>query len=150
MWKRSKQLLIAISIIFVKIYIKHDKYKIGSKKKKKKIIPKSSKLHTGIQESRIRNDRQTVFQLVRDLVQAQFDRADEELTKRLWQDVADREIDLDRVINLMYTCSFHEDDYEMTKVDETFQKRGVVGWINYYPTAYCLGPDLDWFMSIFF
>ena len=94
---------------------------------RKKIIPKSSKLHTGIQESRIRNDRQTVFQLVRDLVQAQFDRADEELTKRLWQDVADREIDLDRVINLMYTCSFHEDDYEMTKVDETFQKRGVVG-----------------------
>ena len=94
---------------------------------RKKIISKSSKLHPGIQESRIRNDRQTVFQLVRDLVQAQFDRADEELTKRLWQDVADREIDLDRVINLMYTCSFHEDDYEMTKVDETYQKRGIVG-----------------------
>ena len=94
---------------------------------RKKIIPKSSKLHTGIQESRIRNDRQTVFQLVRDLVQAQFDRADEELTKRLWQDVADREIDLDRVINLMYTCSFHEEDYEMTKADETYQKTGLIG-----------------------
>ena len=94
---------------------------------KKEIISNSSKLQVGTEEARIRNDRQAVFQLVRDLVQAQFDRGDEELTKRLWQDVADRDIDLDRVINLMYTCSFHEDDYEMTKVDETFQKTGLVG-----------------------
>ena len=92
----------------------------------KKIIPSSKDLPLGTKEARIRNDRQAVFQLVRDLVQAQFDRADEELTKRLWQDVADRKIDLDRVINLMYTCSFHEDDEEMTKVDETYQKAGVV------------------------
>ena len=94
---------------------------------KKKIISKSSNIHLGGQEARIRNDRQAVFQLVRDLVQAQFNRGDEELTKRLWQDVADREIDLDRVINLMYTCSFHEDDYEMTKVDETYQKKSMFG-----------------------
>ena len=94
---------------------------------KKNFISNSSKVQVGIQEARIRNDRQAVFQLVRDLVQAQFDRGDEELTKRLWQDVADRDIDLDRVINLMYTCSFHEDDYEMTKVDETYQKTGLVG-----------------------
>ena len=92
-----------------------------------KFTSKSSKVQIGTQEARIRNDRQAVFQVVRDLVQAQFDRSDEELTKRLWQDVADREIDLDRVINLMYTCSFHEDDNEMTKVDETYQKTGLVG-----------------------
>ena len=94
---------------------------------KKEIISNSSKLQVGTEEARIRNDRQAVLQLVRDLVQAQFDRGDEELTKRLWQDVADRDIDLDRVINLMYTCSFHEDDEEMTKVDETYQKTGLVG-----------------------
>ena len=94
---------------------------------KQKIITKSSKLPLRDEEERIRNDRQVVFQLVRDLVQAQFDRGDEELTKRLWQDVADREIDLDRVINLMYSCSFHEDDNEMSKVDETYQKTGLVG-----------------------
>ena len=94
---------------------------------KNKIISKSSKVQVGTQEARIRNDRQAVFQLVRDLVQAQFDRGDQELTKRLWQDVADRDIDLDRVINLMYTCSFHEDDYEMTKVDEAYQKTVLVG-----------------------
>ena len=94
---------------------------------KTKLISKSSKVQVGTQEARIRNDRQAVFQLVRDLVQAQFERGDEELTKRLWQDVADRDIDLDRVINLMYTCSYHEDDYEMTKVDESYQKSGLVG-----------------------
>ena len=94
---------------------------------KQKIIIKSSKVPVRDEDERIRNDRQAVFQLVRDLVQAQFDRGDEELTKRLWQDVADREIDLDRVINLMYTCSFHEDDNEMTKVDETYQKTGLIG-----------------------
>ena len=94
---------------------------------KQKIIAKASKFPVRDEEERIRNDRQAVFQLVRDLVQAQFDRGDEELTKRLWQDVADREIDLDRVINLMYTCSFHEDDNEMTKVDETYQKTGLFG-----------------------
>ena len=94
---------------------------------KNKFISKSSKLQVGTQEARIRNDRQAVFQLVRDLVQAKFDRGDEELTKRLWQDVADRDIDLDRVINLMYTCAFHEDDYEMTKVDEIYQQTGLVG-----------------------
>ena len=94
---------------------------------KKKLITKSSKTQTEPQESRLRNDRQAVFQLVRDLVQAQFDRGDDELTKRLWQDVADRNIDLDRVINLMYTCSSHEDDYEMTKVDESYQKTDLAG-----------------------
>ena len=94
---------------------------------KKKIIPSPSDVTLVSQEARIRNDRQAVFQLVRELVQAQFELGDEELTKRLWQDVADREIDLDRVINLMYTCSFHEDDNEMTTVDETYQKTGLVG-----------------------
>ena len=78
---------------------------------KKKIISTSSKVQVGTQEGRIRTDRQAVFQFARDLVQAQFDRSDEELTKRLWQDVEDRNIDLDCVINLLYTCLFHEDDY---------------------------------------
>ncbi len=94
---------------------------------KQTIITKTSRVPLGNDEVTARNDRQAVFQLVRDLVQAQFDRGDEELTKRLWQDVADRKIDLDRVINLMYTCSFHEDDNEMTKVDETYQNTGLVG-----------------------
>ena len=93
---------------------------------KKETLPRTVDVQLGTQETRIRNDRRAVFQLVRELVQAQFERGDEELTKRLWQDVADRGIDLDRVINLLYTCSCH-DDNEMTSVDETYQKTGLVG-----------------------
>ena len=81
----------------------------------------------GTQEERIRNERQAVFQLVRELVQAQFERGDEEFTKRLWQQLADGEIELDRVLNIMYTCSFHEDDNEMTTVYETYQKTDFLG-----------------------
>ena len=76
--------------------------------------------------SRKRKDRLVVFQLVRDLVHAQFDRGFTELPKRLWQDVADREIKLDRVINLMSTFYFYVDDYQMTKVDETYKKKTQV------------------------
>ncbi len=97
---------------------------------KKKFITSTSNAPLGTEEARIRNDRQTVFQLVRELVQAQINRGDEELTRRLWQDVADRGIELDRVINLMYTCSFHDDDKEMTQVDETYQRTGLIGWSN--------------------
>ena len=87
----------------------------------------SIEIPLGTQEARIRNDRQAVFQIVRELVQAQIVLSDEELTKRLWQDVADREIEIDRIINLMYTCSFHDDDEEMTRVDETYQRTGWLG-----------------------
>ena len=94
--------------------------------KKNNLSPISSS-DFGTAESRIRNDRQSVFDITRDLVKAQFQRGDNELTKRLWQDVADRSIDLDRVINLMYGCAFHDDDDEMTKVDELYQAKGLIG-----------------------
>ena len=51
----------------------------------KEITPSSMYFALGTQEERIRNERQAVFQLVRELVQAQFERGDEEFTKRLWQ-----------------------------------------------------------------
>ena len=94
---------------------------------KNNLISSSTEVAFTAKDTGIRNDRQVVFQLVRDLIQAQFELCDQELTKRLWQDVADRNIDLDRVINLMYACSFHEDDNEMIKVDEIYQKTGLVG-----------------------
>jgi len=106
---------------------KYKTVKIVNWTSKKFFISNPSKIEVELQEARIRNNRQAVFQLVRDLRQAQLDRSYEELVKRLWQDVADRDFHLDRVINLMHTCSFHEDGYEMTKVDETYKKTGLFG-----------------------
>ena len=73
------------------------------------------------EELRIRNDRQAVFQLVRNLVQAQFVVSDQELVHRLWQDVVDRNIDINRIINLMYKCSDHTNNLEMTEAYEIYQ-----------------------------
>ena len=73
------------------------------------------------EESRMRNDRQTVFALVRELVHAQFQIADQELTNRLWKDIAERGIDLDRVIHLMYGSATY-DDQEMLDADLIYEK----------------------------
>lgn len=63
-------------------------------------------------ECRMRNDRQTYFKVVRDLMHAQFDLADQELSSRLWQDVADRNLDRGRILHLLYSCYDldHNDD----------------------------------------
>ena len=71
-------------------------------------------------ECRARNDRQTYFSLARELVTAQFVLADHELTRRLWQEVSDRNLDMGRIINLLYCCSGHEDENEMVEVDNAF------------------------------
>ncbi len=70
----------------------------------------------------IKNDRHVVFQLTREIVNAQFFLADQELTKRLWQDVAEREIDVERIINLMYGCICHDDDAAMLEADLCYEK----------------------------
>ena len=71
-------------------------------------------------ECRLRNDRQSYVALSRQLVQAQFVLRDRELTTRLWQDVAHRELDLGRIINLLYCCSSPEDDEAMRCIDEGY------------------------------
>ena len=77
------------------------------------------------EECRARNDRQTYFSLARDLVEAQFVMADQELTRRLWQEVGDRNLEMGRIINLLYCCSSHDDDNEMVEVDDAFLQLSV-------------------------
>ena len=81
-------------------------------------VPVFSRPAVGASECEARNDRQTYFSLTRSLVQAQFKLDDQELSRRLWQEVADRNLDVGRIINLMYGCWFHQDEEEMVEVDE--------------------------------
>ena len=69
------------------------------------------------------DDQALVFALTRDLVKAQFYLADEELTKRLWHEVADLNLSQERIINLMYRCYFHEDDQQMLDADREFTNK---------------------------
>ena len=72
------------------------------------------------EECRARNDRQTYFSIARELVDAQFVLADQELIRRLWQEVGDRKLVIGRIINLLYRCSSHEDAIEMVEVHDAF------------------------------
>ena len=77
------------------------------------------------EECRARNDRQSYFAITRELVRAQFELADAELTQRLWQEVAERDLEVGRILHLMYGCGCHQDDTEMLAADSTFLAMGV-------------------------
>ena len=71
-------------------------------------------------ESRIRNDRQSYISIARTLAKAQFVLADAELSRRLWQDVADRDLEVARILYLLYGGWNLESDDEATEADELF------------------------------
>lgn len=71
-------------------------------------------------ECRLRNDRQSYFAITRALVNAQFVLADGVLSQRLWQEVADRDMEVGRILNLLYGCWFQDDEAEMTALDDAF------------------------------
>ncbi|MFN9644379.1 MAG: hypothetical protein ACK6BG_04490 [Cyanobacteriota bacterium] len=62
--------------------------------------------------------RQLVFLLTRQLAEAQFARADQVRTHRLWQEVADLDLDPDRIIHLLYGVGDHADNMEMEAADQ--------------------------------
>ena len=74
--------------------------------------------------SPVKSNRDEYFSCARDLVLAQFQLADQELTQRLWQDVADRNLDVDPIIHLMYRCRFHDDNEALKEADDAFIAHG--------------------------
>jgi len=88
----------------------------------------------GEQDAAARKEQQLVFLLTRQLVDAQFVRADRERSRRLWQEVAALELDPDRITALMYSVSDHDDPLEMEAVDR--EQRELVSshqpfWISW-------------------
>ncbi|MEB3334236.1 MAG: hypothetical protein VKP70_04555 [Cyanobacteriota bacterium] len=61
--------------------------------------------------------RQLAFRLTRQLVEAQFVRADATRTQRLWQEVAALDLDPDRITHLLYAVADHGDTREMEEAD---------------------------------
>ena len=61
------------------------------------------------------NDK--VYSLARDLINAQFNLGNDELSRRLWDEVAALKIDPHRIINLMYRCYLYEDNKSMLEAD---------------------------------
>ena len=71
-------------------------------------------------ECRTRNDRQSYFAITRELAKALFLLADSELSRRLWHDVADRDLELGRILHLLYGGWNLENDEEMLEADKQF------------------------------
>lgn len=71
-------------------------------------------------ECRTRNDRQSYIAMARTLANAQFVLADQELSRRLWQDVADRELDVGRILHLLYGGWDLSNDEEVGEADRAF------------------------------
>ncbi len=61
-----------------------------------------------------------VYSLTRELINAQFQLCDEELTNRLWEEVANLNIDPERIINLMYKCDSNDDFAAMVDKDSQY------------------------------
>ena len=64
--------------------------------------------------------------ITRSLVKARLQLADQEPSQRLWQEVADRDLEVGRIIHLMYGCWFHGDNEAMTKPDDQFLSMSVL------------------------
>ncbi|MCT0214543.1 MULTISPECIES: hypothetical protein [unclassified Synechococcus] len=64
-----------------------------------------------------RKQQQLVFQLVRQLAEAQFRRADPVLSARLWQEVLALEIDPERITRLLYGGQDPEDRQALAALD---------------------------------
>ena len=68
-------------------------------------------------------ERQLVFELTRQLAEAQFARADRRRSERLWQEVAAEAMDPERIIGLLYGVADHSDGEEMEAVDRAYRER---------------------------
>ncbi|MEB3259338.1 MAG: hypothetical protein VKP63_01775 [Cyanobacteriota bacterium] len=66
-------------------------------------------------------ERQLVFRLTRQLAEAQFARADGTRSQRLWQEVADLDLDPERIMHLLYSVADHADRAEMMLVDASWR-----------------------------
>ena len=76
------------------------------------------------------HEQDLYFSCARNLARAQFQLADEELSRRLWQDVAERELDVDRILNLMYGCWFQEDREAMQEADAAYCSEQRAGGVS--------------------
>ena len=65
-------------------------------------------------------EQSTYFEITRDISEAQFYLGNRFQEIYLWQEVADRNMNVERIENLLYGCFFHDDEDAMIEVDKKF------------------------------
>jgi len=80
----------------------------------------NSPVQHSLSEDRLRNDRQSYFTMTRALVDAQLNWRDAELSSRLWDEVADRDMDRGRILHLLYSVESHHDEEALQRADMAY------------------------------
>ena len=65
-------------------------------------------------------EQSAYFQITRDISEAQFYLGNRFQELYLWQEVADRDMEVGRILNLLYGICFQDDEDEMTALDDAF------------------------------
>ena len=67
-------------------------------------------------------EQSAYFKITRDISEAQFClEIDSEIY--LWQEVADRDMEVSRIENLLYGCCFHDNEEAMVEADREFRSK---------------------------
>jgi len=65
-------------------------------------------------------EQSAYFEITRDISEAQFYLGNRFQEIYLWQEVADRNMNVERIENLLYGCFFHDDEDAMIEADKKF------------------------------
>ena len=68
-------------------------------------------------------EQSAYFQIARDISEAQFYLGNRFQEFYLWQEVADRDMEVSRIENLLYGCFFHDDEEAMVEADREYMAR---------------------------
>ena len=71
-------------------------------------------------------EQSAYFEITRDISEAQFYLGNRFQEIYLWQEVADRNMDVARIENLLYKCFFHDDEDAMIETDRKFMTNNAV------------------------
>lgn len=68
-------------------------------------------------------EQSAYFKITRDISEAQFYLGNRFQEIYLWQEVADRDMDVSPIENLLHGCSFHDDEVAMIEADDDFTSK---------------------------
>ena len=68
-------------------------------------------------------EQSAYFKITRDISEAQFYLGNRFQELYLWQEVANRDMEVSRIENLLYGCFFHDDEAAMIETDREFMDK---------------------------
>ena len=71
-------------------------------------------------------EQSAYFKIARDISEAQFHLASRFQELYLWQEVADRDMEVSRIENLLYGCFSHDDEAAMIEADRKFMAKNKI------------------------